>query len=267
MVQKSIDPAVLAVLKDCRCEGTHLYLPERTLDRTLYTRVNEVLTRLGGKWKGGKTRAHIFPQPAQPLLEQVLGSLQMPAKNPTDYYPTPERVITIMLAEGFPPETRRILEPSAGTGHIARALRAHFSDSDSEERGEEIILDCCEIVPAFRDDLIGQGFSVVAEDFLAYRPRESYDAVVMNPPFTREGDPLAYITHIQHAFALLRPGGKLIALAPAGFTFRTERRIVQLRDQVKHSGFWHDLPPGSFTESGTEVNIVLLTMRKPPILF
>ena len=38
------------------------------LDRSLYEEVNEVLVRLGGKWKGGRTKAHLFPYDPRPLV-------------------------------------------------------------------------------------------------------------------------------------------------------------------------------------------------------
>lgn len=55
-----VDADVMEVLKSAWCDGLKVYLPPAQMERKLYERTNEVLTRIGGKWKGGKVRAHVF---------------------------------------------------------------------------------------------------------------------------------------------------------------------------------------------------------------
>jgi hypothetical protein len=54
-----IDQDIADVLRAARFEGNRLVL-QGQLDRKLYTRVNDVITALGGEWKSGKVKAHVF---------------------------------------------------------------------------------------------------------------------------------------------------------------------------------------------------------------
>lgn len=103
---------------------------------------------------------------------------------------------------------------------------------------------------------------MVAGDFLSYNPVSKYQAIIMNPPFAIEGDSLAYITHIEHAWSLLADGGVLISIAPSGFAFREDKRTSAFRSLVEQHGTWRNLESGSFAESGTGVNTVVITIEK-----
>jgi hypothetical protein len=250
--QQVVSTPVLGILRLGRTEGMQYFLPTGQLDRKLYVEVNEVLERIGGKWNK-KAKAHVFEIDPKQLLELVFSTGEMPPKNPTAHFPTPDPVIQSLLNILTRPSCTRILEPSAGKGNIAEHLRQTFPDA---------LLECCEIVPKFQEILRQKGFSLVASDFLSYQPGAIYDLIVMNPPFAIEGDSLAYVTHIHHAYSLLRPGGNLGSVVPSGFSFRNDSKIVKLRDQVEQCGSWEELEAKSFTESGTDVNTVILSMQK-----
>ncbi len=109
----------------------------------------------------------------------------------------------------------RVLEPSAGTGNIAaiaRLLGAHVETNEIDPRRREL--------------LRLQGFEPTAFD--AERldnllPLErTYDAVVMNPPFSATGGRVkghntAFgARHIEQALLRLKPGGRLAALVGTG---------------------------------------------------
>ena len=70
----------------------------------------------------------------------------------------------------------------------------------------------------------------------------------MNPPFYGKH----YAKHVEHAFKFLKPGGTLTAILPA--TARYDHGLLE--------GKWDDLPVGSFSESGTNINTTVLTMRQ-----
>jgi hypothetical protein len=84
----------------------------------------------------------------------------------------------------------------------------------------------------------------------------------MNPPFTLQGDKLAYIAHIWRAFESLKTKGRLIAIAPASLKFRSDKRTAELRERITKHGTIEDLPAGVFGESGTLVSTVLVSMVK-----
>ena len=262
-----IDADALEVLSLATCDGQKLHLPKMELERDLYERVNEVIVRLGGKWK---KPCHVFAfyDPA-PLLAAVVASGEMPPKNPTAFFPTPKPVIDLLFAMvdtyGMIPATAHILEPSAGTGAIVDALRSAEGDRRDlygDVSAVTYTIDCCEILPVNRAVLQAKGANLVGDDFTAYNPGPVYDAVMMNPPFSLEGDKLAYITHIGHAWSLLKSGGVLGAIVPTGWTFAQNRKANDFLDFVTEYGGWEEVEAGAFKESGTGIPTIVVALSK-----
>ena len=249
-----VDADVMEVLKTAWCEGLKLYLPPAQMERKLYERTNEVLTRIGGKWKGGKTRAHVFEDDPAPLLAEVLSTGIMPLDNPLDFYRTPAEVVERMVSIAGDMSGSIVLEPSAGDGAIVEQVVSKYPSA---------IIHAVE-VDAKRADKLRQKFSgvnVTQADFMAHASIIP-DVVLMNPPFTLQGDKLAYITHINKAYQAMKEGGKLVAIAPASLKFRSDKRTSDLREFVLSHGTIEDLPSGVFGESGTMVSTVLVSMGK-----
>src|SRR5579885_3284456 len=91
---QSISAKALAVLREMECDSDRARITSGQLDRPLYEEVNEVLVRLGGKWKGGRTAAHVFPYyDPRPLLAGVVTTGIRPPKNPTAFFPTPPALV------------------------------------------------------------------------------------------------------------------------------------------------------------------------------
>jgi hypothetical protein len=250
-----ITPAAHNVLHQAWCEGNVIKLPPDQLERVVYEEVNEVIQRLGGKWKGGRTKGHVFDfyDPA-PLLASVQASGIMPPKNPTAFFPTPAPIVADMVRiSGIAFSGWRILEPSAGTGAIADAIRAAAPDAQ---------IDVCEVLDLNRALLEGKGYSIVAEDFLDWKPGPIYDAVLMNPPFSVEKDKAAWLTHLMHAWSLLKNGGKLVCIAPANITFGDNSKLNTARDLILQYGGIDDIPAGAFKDSGTGVATAFIWMNK-----
>lgn len=155
----------------------------------------------------------------------------------------------------------RVLEPSAGRGALARAVR------DARTKVSPGI-HCVELDYERSKELKAQGFETTRADFLLCSPEElgMFDRVVMNPPFDRGLD----IDHVLHALKFVKPGGQLVAIMSAGTEFREDRKTVAFRqicERYAPRGYgarqWRDLPPGSFAESGTMVNTLILTLHVP----
>jgi predicted RNA methylase len=138
----------------------------------------------------------------------------------------------------------RVLEPSAGTGALACALRRVLRDDK---------LTCIEIHPDRARALRTAGFQVVEADFLSFEPT-LFDAVIANPPWHARSD-------VRHAAAMLRwlkPGGSLVVVLSASAMTRADAEAVEFRrDVAERSGRFEKLEPGSFVESGTMVNACL----------
>src|SRR2546430_9771059 len=118
---KQVSTEVYDVLKECRIDGNTLYLPEKQLDRKLYQDVNDALTRMGGKWNR-KSKGHVFPVSPTTAVASIMDTGNAPAKNPMNFYATPEHIAERMAA-CISGSTDYILEPSAGTATRAATMR------------------------------------------------------------------------------------------------------------------------------------------------
>lgn len=218
---------------------------------------------------------------------EVIGDADLKAEDPLErramtpaksfgFYPTPPEAVDCLFGErragsinvlqdiNKPP--LRILEPSAGTGNLARRC-VQTADGKADWYLEPFrfdnIVDVIEVQPALASGLLQEGIynRVICADFLTIKPEalSPYDIIVMNPPFDWERD----IDHVSHAFKFLKPGGTLHAIMSAGTEFRETRKAAAFRNLVAdHRGRFEDMPAGSFAEVGTYVNTVVLTITK-----
>lgn len=223
----------------------------------LVEKVNKLLAEYYGEVVGDARTAEDDPLENRKMT---------PAKD-WGFFPTPDKAADSLI-EFTPLRTQgvslRILEPSAGTGNLARRL-AEAQTETVRSAGTWIdkryvhIVDCVEIQPQFRDALMDIANHVYVRDFLTLAPNDSYDRVVMNPPFDRERD----IDHVTHAFKFLKAGGCLTAIMSAGTEFRETRKALAFRAFVAaHKSEWRELPPGSFAECGTNVNTTMVKIWK-----
>lgn len=120
------------------------------------------------------------------------------------FVPTPEKIVNLMIQElGEVKATDRVLEPSAGYGHIAEALVRKTPLTPNK-------IDVIEPLEPFRKVLHQKGFNLVSYNILDYKPNEQYDKIIMNPPFDNGAD----ILHTLHCYSLLKPKGKLVVILP-----------------------------------------------------
>jgi len=187
------------------------------------------------------------------------------------FFPTPDAAAEYLISKvalwrdpDKPPLS--ILEPSAGTGNLARrcATAGHvgnkFRDEDRSYPFNHRV-DCVEIQPKLARALRAERLyrKVWCGDFLQMQPdpKRLYDCVVMNPPFDLERD----VDHVTHAMKFLKPEGQLVAIMSAGTEFRESKKATALRALVKEkNGRWDDLPPCSFASVGTNVNTIVLQL-------
>lgn len=254
---KLVDADVASVLERVEIDGQNVRLTG-TLDRKLYVRVNDVLTRIGGKWTSGKTKAHVFPAGKNPavLLDMVLTTGEMPEKNPYSFFWTPSGVAKEMISQAEfildDLSDAKFLEPSAGEGAIAQVLVERF--------GGDVDLTLVELDENRAEKLenLFPGRLHAVGDFLAMSPVKDFDVVLMNPPFAAAGNPAAYIDHTMKAAEWLVSGGVVVAIAPAGFVFRSDSKTKGFREFVSSQGGWEELPEKSFSAAGTGVSTVML---------
>lgn len=175
------------------------------------------------------------------------------------FFPTPRAAIDVMLANADIRPDHKVLEPSAGKGDIADAIRRKVPGVDVR---------VCEVNYSLREILSAKGYKYFGTDFLQCFPLTGgFDRIVMNPPYERGQD----IDHTLHAFKCLAPGGKLVALMSAGPFFRSDSKSLDFRDWLHAIEFRReanvvvfDNPPdlfrgvGVFRETGVQTKTLVI---------
>ena len=247
---------VLAILSSAKIEGNVVKLTCGNLSvskegRKLYLDVNKALEAIGGKWNR-KAQGHIFANDPEDALDNAILTGEVTSPNKNGYFPTPKAIVMKLcdLADIQPGQCA--LEPSAGQGAISTELY---------HRGANVF--ACELLEANRKVLLEDGMPAISlfsePDFMKLETTQRFDRVVMNPPFEKRQD----VFHVRKAFDMLVPGGRLVSVMSAGVKFREDRIGREFRDFVQsHEGEIIDLPEGSFKESGTGVNTVIVVMDR-----
>lgn len=192
------------------------------------------------------------------------------------FYPTPVELADKMVNSITRwNDIKTVLEPSAGTGNILKALA--IKEKCSYMRFE---VDCIEIQPELRailkenfsrrnyyelssekkQQLFDQEPTIVGDDFLKFDTFKHYDLIIMNPPFN-EGD-----KHLLKALEMQKNGGAIVCLLNAETIrnpYSNERKqLANLLDKYNaeieyiESGFVN-------ADNPTAVEVALITIFIP----
>lgn len=170
--------------------------------------------------------------------------------------PTPVELAKRMVELADVKPGQRVLEPSAGTGNLIAPIVNAFMGLDC---GRIVAVELnCRLAENLRQDrqkrlyANDETYKIVNSDFLECNgDLGTFHRIVMNPPFENAVD----IKHILHAYSMLKPGGKLVALCANG-----PRQREKLQPMAS---YWEDLPEGTFASQGTNVNVALLVIDRP----
>ena len=166
------------------------------------------------------------------------------------FFPTPKNIVEKMLDEADIKKGEIVLEPSAGKGNIADEIRTRYPDN---------ALEVAEINGSLAELLKEKGHNVVGNDFLA--TNKKYDKIIMNPPFEKLQD----IDHVKHAYDMLNPGGRLVAIMSESPFFNSAKKAEAFRTWLEDvGGVSEKLPENSFknSERSTGVNTRLVVIDK-----
>ena len=169
------------------------------------------------------------------------------------FFPTPKPLAEQMAARADIQPGMAVLEPSAGNGAIADALAAAGAKPVTIEPVERL-----------REILAMKGHNVSEKrNFLEHYGE--YDRIVMNPPFEQGQD----IDHVRHAFAQLKPGGRVVAIMSEGSFGRGDKKAREFREWLEREGGTSEkLPEGSFTgkdalrQTGVATRLVVIDRPK-----
>lgn len=135
----------------------------------------------------------------------------------TDFYPTPQALISRMLDDIPYRSMQYFLEPSAGKGNILDYLRIMTKSNHPDAE-----FDCIEIDEELQHILRGKEYRVIADDFLQFHTHKRYDLIIANFPFSSGSK------HLDQALNLLASnGGWLVCLVNAE-TIRNPRTMLEM---------------------------------------
>jgi hypothetical protein len=201
MMGRPLPFAVLDILADIKREKytNKFYMPyEHQKNKVASDEAIRVLVSIGGTVSstGG---ALDFDYDPMPVITQIIASGCVPDQKTHQFYPTPDSIGEVAAEMAEIGASDLVLEPSAGQGDLA----AHLPKARTV---------CVEISALHCDILKARGFNVVKADFIEWaKTANTFDCVVMNPPFS-EG---RWQHHLQCAYGLLKPSGRLVAVLPA----------------------------------------------------
>jgi phospholipid N-methyltransferase len=172
------------------------------------------------------------------------------------FFPTPDELAERLVRLANIRAGMRVLEPSAGWGNIADAVRRLHPDV-------QLIL--FEVVPSLLEILNWKGYctptvhghNLFLRDFLQAIPGaisgyQQVDRAIGNPPFEAGQD----IDHIKHMYEWLKPGGRLVSICSEGPFFRQDRKSEQFREWLfDHGAYTERLPEGSFSKGERPTNV------------
>ena len=170
--------------------------------------------------------------------------------NNPDFYPTPAAVVERMLMDDSPAGLV-VLEPSAGSGNIAEALR---------KAGAREVL-TCERDENLQSVLRGKGFRLISSDFLTVTAEQisHVNMIMMNPPFS-EG-----CRHILHAYDIAPAGCVIVSLVnTSNLESQYNTNYKRLQELVKLQGYSEDLgsPFAEDAERATRCRVSLVKLWK-----
>jgi len=172
-----------------------------------------------------------------------------------DLFPTPRDLAHRMVRAAGIMGGERVLEPSAGTGELVRAIQNAATGADNVRVvAVEINGQVADALAARRQKIVGandETMRIVYGDFLEQTAEGlgTFSVVVMNPPFSRGAD----VKHVLHALRFLRTGGRLVALVADGPGRREALEPL--------ASSWEPLGQ-AFKDQGTAVNVAMVVIEK-----
>ena len=197
------------------------------------------------------------------------------------YWPTPPQVAEDLIyraavpgfgdggAAGGVPQVR-VLEPSAGEGHLLPAIReqmprCHITAVEPNPDRAQRLRDgdlADEVIEATLEDyLVSVSWAALAGEF------EPFDVVVMNLPFTLAGRPEVWAEHVLAIHDdpyLLARYGQISAVVPR-IVVTGKSKLVQKVRALLDSYYGLDLcERGAFDPVGARVSAATIWIEKPP---
>ena len=221
---------------------------------------------MGGEWVRSKKR-HVFAKDFD-LRAHIINLLDeggmLDEQKTYQVFETPPELAAIICELGGVSQffrTRnsysavRILEPSAGSGNLIRAVMNVTNRAARRFTVYEIRNEPAE---QLRQLLEGEAYNFDRADFLQVKPVQ-FDLVIMNPPFANGQE----IEHVAHAMKFVSSPfdgqSMLLSVMSSAVLSNQQNKYKTFRSELKYYNHeFIELPRNSFKSSDTMVNTVLL---------
>lgn len=270
----------ITILEDWRIEDNKFYL-QGQLDRKQYKSINDVLETIGLK-RNRKEKAHIADDITEEELKEAIDDIVETGEVETlketikkfQFYETPKEVAEYLVELADINDDDNVLEPSAWHGAIVDALLPKLQTNSHENvcivltelnpDNIKILKDKYDFGINWLKDIVDGRSTYLSKhkmniyhcDFLEnHLNKEAFSKIVMNPPFSKSQD----VKHILEAYTLLDKWWRLVSVASASIKYRTWKPYDQFNELNPE---FYDLPDGSFKQSGTMVNTVIVVIDK-----
>lgn len=227
--------------------GKRLELPSDEQFKN-YASVKKALILAGGKYsKCGFT----FLDDAQKVKDRLVGGEAINDKKKFQFFPTPEKIVDMLVEMADVNESMTVLEPSAGQGAIADkifSIGAHASMIELMPENVKVLN---------RKYNLG----LFPTDFLSVNPEDhvEYERVIANPPFTKNQD----VDHVLHMYKFLSAGGILVSVMSKSWINGSQKKQIAFKkwlgsvdSEVTH------VDEGEFKSSGTNIATVIVKITK-----
>lgn len=205
----------------------------------------------------------------------VTGAIAYTADRALAFWPTPPEVAHDAVWLALMPwhctgEGVRVLEPSAGDGHLAAEIRAQLPDAHitcvepQRDRAEKL-----RSLNGVANEVVGTSIEdyLTTVAFSALRGAwEPFDLVIMNPPFALDDRPEAWAEHILALYDdpyLLAPGGLISAVVPRIVMTGQSKLVRRVRQlTLPHPYGITECERGAFGPVGAQVSTALIQIER-----
>lgn len=222
--------------------------PVEKLSDTEYDNIKFTVEGMGGHWRE-RVNGFVF------YNAYIQRTVEHKVKEDLQFFPTPKsvanRVAELSGIRDLLHMNLRILEPSAGDGALLKKLPLATNHKYTVIEPYE---------PNVKK-LKKLGFSVLKCSFEEYcqNTTDKFTHIIMNPPFSRSRD----VIHVMKAYDLLEKGGRLVAIISENSMYYSNKYSVAFSKWLKNvNATIEPVSPGSFKESGTMVDTVIIVINK-----
>ena len=229
-----------------------LVKPEGLLSDAEYDEIKPVLETMGGHWRE-KVKGFVFS------VDSSHRESYTERQEELQFFPTPKKIAKRLvelsgIGELSCMDTPRVLEPSAGHGDLLDAIPSYIHQSEWVVEPDGLNAEVLRSKGHIVEEMTFEDFCNKNKNL-----QNTMDYVLMNPPFSKSRD----VLHTMMAYKFLKKGGTLVSIISENALYYENDNSTKFRNWLKDKDVYtENIPYGSFKESGTTVDTVMLKIIK-----